>query len=256
MGPWNESLKNYPPPLHSPGCCLCQHNPYGGQSPQAQGEHSASSSQAASSSYMFSPCFPHGKPKELWRRLCIKETEYMNKFIPTALLTRGQSTHCRTGSWHGKCCARLSFEQGMAIHIKAAPWPTAKSLACLSDGARDPQPPHVELPTPFSALSTLTAKAAGGSSRHLSCPKVKHQGSQHLCFHWRGANDTQKKSPQNQELLLQPSEQCRICLFTQALLVALCGSSASEPSPTPAPEHSWGREAATGSKGRKHTFQM
>lgn len=189
MGPWNESPKNYPPPLHSPGFCRCQHNPYGGQSRQAQGEHSVSSSQAAISSYMFLPCFPHGKSKELWRRLCVKETEYINKSIPTALLTRGQSTHRRTGSWRGKCCARLSFEWVTAIHIKAALWPTAKSLARLSNRAGYHQPLHMVLPTSFSALNALTWKAAGGSSRHLSSPKGKHQGSQHLRFHRGGAND-------------------------------------------------------------------
>lgn len=138
---------------------------------------------------MFLPCFPHGKSKELWRRLCVKETEYINKFIPTVLLTRGQSTHHRTGSWHGKYRARLSFEQVMAIHVKAALGPTPKSLACLSNGAGYHQPLHMVLPTSFSALNALTWKAAGGSSGHLSYPKGKHQGSQHLRFHWGGAND-------------------------------------------------------------------
>lgn len=59
----------------------------------------------------------------------VKEIEYINKYIPLALLTQGQSTHCRTGLWHGKCrgmMLRVCLEQVVAVHIKAAPSLTYK----------------------------------------------------------------------------------------------------------------------------------
>lgn len=57
----------------------------------------------------------------------VKETECINKYIPMALLTWGQSSRCRAGLWHGKCCARVSLEQVVAIHVKAAPWTKRES---------------------------------------------------------------------------------------------------------------------------------